>query len=129
MDDVTRTEVNRLIREAIANERQKLKDEFKRAFKRMLDDFVEQFRAGTTADIERVMTTWSAENCRAARPRACGWYRLRGDGGSSSRTSFCNQLERSWREFRNQDTSPLSAFARGQGSHYFTLVECRGGRR
>jgi hypothetical protein len=61
MDDVTRTEVNRLIAEAIANERQKFKDEFKRAFKRMLDDFVEQFRAGTTADLERVMTTWSAE--------------------------------------------------------------------
>jgi hypothetical protein len=61
MDDVTRTEVNRLIAEAIANERQKFKDEFKRAFKRMLDDFVEQFRAGTTVDIERVMTTWSAE--------------------------------------------------------------------
>jgi hypothetical protein len=61
MDDVTRTEVNRLIAEAIANERQKFKDEFKRAFKRMLDDFVEQFRAGTKVDIERVMTTWSAE--------------------------------------------------------------------
>jgi hypothetical protein len=27
----------------------------------MLDDFTEQSRAGTTADIERVMTTWSAE--------------------------------------------------------------------
>jgi hypothetical protein len=61
MDDITRAEVDRLIREAIANERQRFKDEFKRAFKRMLDDFVEQFRAGTTADIERVMTTWSAE--------------------------------------------------------------------
>jgi hypothetical protein len=33
MDDVTRTEVNRLIAEAIANERRKFKDEFKRAFK------------------------------------------------------------------------------------------------
>jgi hypothetical protein len=61
MDDITRAEVDRLIREAIANERQKFKDEFKRAFKGMLDDFTEQFRAGTTADIERVMTTWSAE--------------------------------------------------------------------
>jgi hypothetical protein len=57
MDDVTRTEVNRLIAEAIANERRKFKDEFKRAFKGMLDDFTEQFRVGTTADIERVMTT------------------------------------------------------------------------
>jgi hypothetical protein len=61
MDDMTRAEVHRLIREAIVNERQKFKHEFKRQFKRMLDDFVEQFRAGTTADIERVMTTWSAE--------------------------------------------------------------------
>jgi hypothetical protein len=61
MDDVTRTEVNRLIAEAIANERRKSKDELKRAFKGMLEDFIEQFRAGTTADIERVMTTWSAQ--------------------------------------------------------------------
>ena len=61
MDDVTRTEVNRLIAEAIANERRKIKDDLKRAFKGMLDDFTEQFRAGTTADLERVMTTWSGE--------------------------------------------------------------------
>jgi hypothetical protein len=61
MDDVTRTEVNRLIAEAIANDRRKFKDELKRAFKGMLDDFTEQFRAGTTADFERVMTTWSGE--------------------------------------------------------------------
>jgi hypothetical protein len=61
MDDVTRTEVNRLIAEAIANERRKIKDDLKRAFKGMLNDFTEQFRAGTMADIERVMTTWSGE--------------------------------------------------------------------
>jgi hypothetical protein len=62
MDEpVTRAEVDRLIAEAIANERRKIKGELKRAFKDMLDDFTEQFRAGTTGDIERIMTTWSAE--------------------------------------------------------------------
>jgi hypothetical protein len=61
MADITRAEVDRLIREAIANERRKFKDEFKRAFKGMLNDFTEQFRAGTMADIERVMTTWIGE--------------------------------------------------------------------
>jgi hypothetical protein len=60
-EPLTRAEVDRLIREAIAAERQNFKREFKRAFKRMLDDFTEQFRAGTTADIERVTTTWSGE--------------------------------------------------------------------
>jgi hypothetical protein len=35
----------------------------------MLDDFAEQFRAGTTADIERVMTTWSGEIAELNRSR------------------------------------------------------------
>jgi hypothetical protein len=60
-EPLTRAEVDRLIREAIAAERQNFKREFKRQFERMLDDFVEQFRAGTTGDIERIMTTWSGE--------------------------------------------------------------------
>jgi hypothetical protein len=56
-EPITRAEVDKLIRDAIAAERKNLK----RQFKHMLDEFAGQFRTATTGDLERIMLTWTGE--------------------------------------------------------------------